>query len=66
MIDDNYFSDQKQMLDADDISNYLGISRSAVYALFHDPGFPCVKIGKRLLCPKRAFFVWLDSKLDNR
>jgi hypothetical protein len=43
------------------IAAYLGINLNAAYALVKTPGFPCIKIGKRFVIPKVAFFRWLEQ-----
>jgi hypothetical protein len=43
------------------IAAYLGINLNAAYALVKTPGFPCIKIGKRFVIPKAAFFRWLEQ-----
>ena len=43
------------------IAAYLGINLNAAYALVKTPGSPCIKIGKRFVIPKVAFFRWLEQ-----
>jgi len=49
-------------LRAEDVSQVLGISRAGAYALMHSEGFPCIKIGKRIMVQRDAFLRWLDEK----
>ena len=43
------------------VAAYLNINLNAAYALVKTPGFPCIKIGKRFVIPKAAFFRWLEQ-----
>lgn len=49
-------------LNAEQVANYLNISRAGAYALFHVEGFPCIRIGKRVLVQREAFLHWLDEQ----
>ena len=44
------------------LAEILGISRAGAYALFHSEGFPCIRIGKRMLVQRDAFLQWLDEQ----
>ena len=48
-------------LRAEDVAGILGLSRAGAYALFHAEGFPCIRIGKRMLVQRDAFLCWLDE-----
>ena len=49
-------------LRAEDVAQVLGISRAGAYALFHAEGFPCIRIGKRMVVQKDALIQWLDMQ----
>ncbi len=49
-------------LKADDISAVLGISRNNAYDLMKAPGFPTIRIGKRMLAPRHKFLAWVDAQ----
>ena len=49
-------------LNAEQVGRYLNISRAGAYALFHSEGFPCIRIGKRMLVQRDAFLRWLDEQ----
>lgn len=49
-------------LRAEDVAQILGISRAGAYALFHAEGFPCIRIGKRILVQRDAFLQWVDMQ----
>ena len=48
-------------LDAKLLSALLGISRSGVYELMHEAGFPSVRIGSRIVVPSKDFLEWIDA-----
>ena len=49
-------------LSVKDVMACTGLSRSTVYALFQIPGFPLVRVGKRLLVSESAFRTWLADQ----
>ena len=53
------------ILNAEDVAKILGISKSAVYGLFHMSGFPTLRVGKRMLVPRDRFIAWLDNYPGN-
>ena len=40
------------------VSKVLGVSPSSGYELMHEPGFPVLKIGSRMVVPKEQFTRW--------
>ena len=42
-------------------------SRHSILAMFHQPGFPYVQIGKAFYTPKNLFIKWIEkqSQTDN-
>ena len=42
-------------LNAETVAKVLGISPSSSYELMHEPDFPVLKIGNRLIVPKEKF-----------
>ena len=49
-------------IDANDIAQLLGISRSMAYELMHREDFPCVELGaRRLMVRSQDFLQWLDN-----
>jgi len=41
------------------VAKVLGISPSSGYELMHEPDFPVLKIGNRLVVPKEKFVEWV-------
>ena len=50
------------MLNADAVSQTLGISRAGAYELMHTKGFPTLRIGKRMMVSKEQFINWVEMK----
>ncbi len=38
----------------------LGVSPSSGYELMHEPGFPVLKVGNRMVVPKEKFIQWVE------
>ena len=48
-------------LNAATVAKVLGISPSSGYELMHEPDFPVLKIGSRLVVPKEKFAEWVSQ-----
>ena len=46
-------------LNAAIVANVLGVSPSSGYELMHEPDFPVLKVGSRLVVPKEKFVEWV-------
>ena len=42
-------------LNAKMVAQVLGVSPSSGYELMHEPGFPVLKVGSRMVVPKEQF-----------
>lgn len=49
-----------------EIAALLGINRVSAYELAKQEGFPAVRIGRRIVIPKEAFFRWLEKEAKKR
>ena len=49
-------------LNAEQVAQVLGISRSGAYQLMHSDGFPTLRIGKRMVVPRDQLFCWISSQ----
>ncbi len=47
-------------LNAELVSKVLGVSPSSGYELMHEPGFPILKVGNRMVVPKEKFIQWVE------
>lgn len=56
-------STQRATLTAGEVAAVLGLSRNLTYSLLADPerGFPVLKIGRRVLVPRRPFLAWAGA-----
>ncbi len=43
------------------VAKVLGIAPSSAYELMHEPGFPVLKIGSRMVVPKEQFIQWVNE-----
>lgn len=48
-------------LNAAMVAKVLGVSLSSGYELMHEPDFPVLKIGNRLVVPKEKFVEWVSQ-----
>ncbi len=48
-------------LNAATVAKVLGVSPSSGYELMHEPDFPVLKIGNRLVVPKEKFVEWVSQ-----
>jgi len=46
----------------DEMGRMLGISRKTAFKLAHQPGFPSVRIGGRIVISVRALQAWIDAQ----
>ncbi len=56
------YDDLPLFLNAELVSKVLGVSSSSGYELMHEPGFPILKIGSRMVVPKEKFIRWVEKR----
>ena len=49
-------------LNSETVAKVLGVSPSSGYELMHDPGFPVLRIGNRMVVPKEQFIRWVNER----
>ena len=49
-------------LNANLVSQVLGVSISTAYELMNEPGFPVLRVGSRMVVPKEKFVEWVDAQ----
>ena len=54
------YSELPLFLNAEMVAKVLGVSPSSGYELMHEPGFPILKIGNRMVVPKEKFIQWVE------
>jgi len=55
------YDDLPLFLNADLVAKVLGVSPSSGYELMHEPGFPVLKVGSRMVVPKEKFIRWVEQ-----
>ena len=48
-------------LNAELVAKVLGVSPSSGYELMHEPDFPVLKVGSRMVVPKEKFVEWVEQ-----
>ena len=48
-------------LNAATVASVLGVSPSSGYELMHEPDFPVLKVGSRMVVPKEKFIQWVEQ-----
>ena len=48
-------------LNAAMVAKVLGVSPSSGYELMHEPDFPVLKVGSRMVVPKEKFVEWVEQ-----
>ena len=56
------YDDLPLFLNAELVSQVLGVSISSVYELMHEEAFPSVRIGSRFVVPKDKFRQWVEQQ----
>ena len=54
---------EKLTLNVEEMGELLGVSRQTAYNLIHRADFPVLRIGKRILIPKKQLEAWMDRQL---
>ena len=48
-------------LNSETVTKVLGVSPSSAYELMHQPEFPVLRVGNRMLVPKEQFIQWVSE-----
>ena len=49
-------------LNANTVAQVLGVSISTAYEVMHEPGFPVLHVGSRMVVPKGKFIQWAEER----
>ena len=49
-------------LNSETVAKTLGVSPSSAYELMHEPDFPMLRIGNRMVVPKEQFIQWVMER----
>ena len=55
------YDDLPLFLNSATVAKVLGVSPSSGYELMHEPGFPVLRIGSRMVVPKEQFIQWVKE-----
>ena len=55
------YDDLPLFLNAETVAKVLGVSISSAYELMHEPGFPVLRVGNRMVVPKEQFIQWVEE-----
>ena len=55
------YDDLPLFLNAETVAKVLGVSPSSCYELMHEPGFPVLRVGTRMVVPKDQFIQWVEA-----
>ena len=58
------YDDLPLFLNAEMVAQVLGVSPSSAYELMHEPGFPVLRIGSRMVVPKEQFIQWVTEHTE--
>ena len=58
------YDDLPLLLNVETVAQILGVSISSVYELLHEPGFPVVRVGSRMVVPKEKFMAWVSAQTE--
>lgn len=58
------FNNLPEIMSANDLLRILPLSRSGIYQMINEDGFPVIKMGKRKLIPKEEFLFWLSNNIN--
>ena len=48
-------------LNSETVAKVIGVSPSSGYELMHEPDFPVLRIGNRMVVPKDKFIQWVEE-----
>ena len=48
-------------LNSELVAKVLGVSPSSAYELMHEPDFPVLRVGSRMVVPKEKFIQWVEG-----
>ena len=54
------------MLNAQNLTEVLGISIASAYELMHEKDFPSFKVGSRMFVNREKFIAWVDEKSGDK
>ena len=58
------YDDLPLFLNSATVAKVLGVSPSSGYELMHEPGFPVLRVGNRMVVPKEQFIRWVEEHTE--
>ena len=58
------YDDLPLFLNANLVAQVLGVSPSSGYELMHEPDFPVLRVGSRMVVPKEQFIQWVMENTE--
>ena len=58
------YADLPLFLNAKLVAQVLGVSISTAYEVMHEPGFPTLRVGSRMVVPKEQFIQWVMENTE--
>ena len=56
------YSDLPLFLNVHRVAQVLGVSISTAYEVMHEPSFPTLRVGSRMVVPKEKFIQWAEEQ----
>ena len=56
------YDDLPLFLNAKMVAQVLGVSISTAYEVMHEPRFPTLRVGSRMVVPKEKFILWAEGQ----
>ena len=56
------YADLPLFLNAKLVAQALGVSISTAYEVMHEPSFPALRVGSRMVVPKEKFMQWAEEQ----
>ena len=56
------YDDLPLFLNAKMVAQVLGVSISTAYEVMHEPSFPTLRVGSRMVVPKEKFMQWVEAQ----
>ena len=55
------YDDLPLFLNANLVAQVLGVSISTAYEVMHEPSFPTLRVGSRMVVPKEKCIQWMEE-----
>ena len=56
-----HYDELPLFLNSELVAKVLGVSPSSGYELMHQPDFPVLRVGSRMVVPKEKFIQWVEE-----